>query len=71
MDTQEAVSKDPALQKAPELALDESRRGTIPIACSGEERFDALRDDLIEDGLVGSTGTIGGRGTASPGVEAR
>ena len=65
MNPQESVGEDTALEKVPELSLDEARGRAITTAGPGEKRFEPLRDDLVKDGLVCPAGSVGGRGSAS------
>jgi len=62
---QEPVSEDPALQKVPELSLDEARRRAIAVAGPGEKSLELLGDDLVKGSLVCSARSVGGRGDAS------
>ena len=65
MDTQESVGEDSALQKAPELSLDETRRRAIAGAGPREKRFEVFANHLVKDSLVWTAGSVGGRGEAS------
>jgi hypothetical protein len=65
MNAQESVGEDPALQEVPVLSLDEPRRGLAAVAGLGEKRFELLRDDLVENGLVCPAGSVFVRGDAS------
>jgi len=72
MHAQELGGEEAALEKAPELSLDEARGRAITAAGPGEKRLEPLRDDPVEDGLVCPAGSVGRRGSAcgsSGGVE--
>jgi hypothetical protein len=58
MNAQESVGEDPALQEVPEFGL-------AAVAGLGEKRFELLRDDLVENGLVCPAGSVFVRGDAS------
>ena len=59
------MGEDSALQEVPKLALDESWWRTTSVAGPSEKRLELLRNDLVENGLVRSTGSVRGRGGAS------
>jgi hypothetical protein len=59
---QESVSEDPALQKVPELSLDEARRRAIAVAGPGEKGLELLGDDLAKGSLLWPARSVGGRG---------
>ncbi len=65
MNAQESVGEDPALQKAPELSLDEARWRATAVAGPSEKRLELLRDDLVQDCFVCPAGSVDARGDAS------
>ena len=65
MDPQESAGEDPALQKAPDLSLDETRRRASVVGGPGEKSLELLGVDLVKDSLVCPARSIDGRGDAS------
>ncbi len=61
------MSEDPALQKVPELSLDEARWRAIAVAGPGEKSLELLGDDLVKGSLLCPARGVGGRGVP-PGV---
>ncbi len=61
------MSEDPALQKLPELSLDEARRRAIAVEGPGEKSLELLGDDLVKGSLLCPARGVGVRGVP-PGV---
>jgi hypothetical protein len=52
------VGEEAALEEAAELALDESRQGTV--ARAGQEALEFRLHDAVENGLLGTMALVGG-----------
>ena len=58
VDAEKTVGEDAALEESAELALDESRQGTV--AHAGQEALQFHLDDAIENGLLRAMALVGG-----------
>jgi hypothetical protein len=64
----EAVGEDAAAEEAPELALDEAGHEAFAGLCAGEEGFQLLLNDAVEDALLRAASRIRGLLAASAGA---
>jgi hypothetical protein len=58
VDAEKTVGEEAALEEAAELALDESRQGTV--ARAGQEALEFRLHDAVENGLLGTMALVGG-----------
>lgn len=67
----ETVGQDAAAEEQPEGALDEPGDDAVAAPGAGQERFDVLPDDAVEDGCLRSASLVGAFGCESAGLAAR
>jgi hypothetical protein len=64
INTYEAVGKYSTLEKVSEFTLDKPRRRTTTMSRLIQKGFETISDHLVQNGLVGLSRSVGGRGVA-------
>jgi len=59
MNAQEAMCSNAAVQERAQLALDEAGNQAVALPLPGEESFEMLGDDLVQNALLCTAGMVG------------